>query len=341
MTSGYAAASSCGFLWVALLAADAAASTRLFHIAVSPVLATLFAASALTALLSFAAVSFLSAFFTGRLLRLQLCEPSLSKPMSSSAAILATALCCWAAAASSPPWWRDASSFWPGFIALLLLAPLLSSVLLASLLRLSPRSRQPVLLHLATASGLAIWGCFSYYALEARISNPVGALALAVMLASLLAYRFHANSGPDGGSSRPLAVSSLAAGILLPLLILGAVAGGPAVQAAGRGRPAMAVAAGGASAGKANVVLIVIDTLRADRCSLHPYRRDTTPFLLRRAKRCGTYFSQALSAGAATVLSVKSMLTSRQASTWGFEQGNKAPPLEAWTMAEAFHSAGY
>jgi arylsulfatase A-like enzyme len=59
-----------------------------------------------------------------------------------------------------------------------------------------------------------------------------------------------------------------------------------------------------------NVVVILVDTLRADRTSLHGYARDTTPFL-RQFAADGMRFDAARSQAACTYPSVNSLLTSR------------------------------
>lgn len=65
-----------------------------------------------------------------------------------------------------------------------------------------------------------------------------------------------------------------------------------------------------AAPGAPNVLLIVMDTVRADRLSLHGYERDTTPNLVRLSKR-GIRFDKARSAAAWTLPSHASMFTGR------------------------------
>lgn len=60
-----------------------------------------------------------------------------------------------------------------------------------------------------------------------------------------------------------------------------------------------------------NVVLVVVDTLRADRTSLHGYARATTPHLDERA-RSAVVFDGARSQASCTFPSVNSLLTSRE-----------------------------
>ena len=62
------------------------------------------------------------------------------------------------------------------------------------------------------------------------------------------------------------------------------------------------------SASPPNVLLIVVDSLRADHLSAYGYTRETSPFLDRFAQR-GTRFAQAYTHSSQTKLSVASILT--------------------------------
>ncbi|WP_435015763.1 sulfatase [Tundrisphaera sp. TA3] len=88
-----------------------------------------------------------------------------------------------------------------------------------------------------------------------------------------------------------------------------------------------------------NVLLIVMDTVRADHLSLHGYRRATTPNLDRWAKR-GAVFTGARSTAPWTLPSHASMLTGR----WPHElSADVDHPLndEYPTLAEALSARGY
>ncbi len=63
------------------------------------------------------------------------------------------------------------------------------------------------------------------------------------------------------------------------------------------------------SQGRFNVILIVVDALRADRLGCYGYSRDTSPNIDKLAKE-GALFSQAFSHGAGTRIAVASLLTS-------------------------------
>jgi len=98
--------------------------------------------------------------------------------------------------------------------------------------------------------------------------------------------------------------------------------------------------AGEALAGKnPNVLLIVLDTVRADRLSLYGHFRDTTPNLKRWAER-GVRFDQARVAASWTLPSHASMFTGRWPSELDVER-------EGWldgahpTLAERLRDSGY
>ncbi len=88
-----------------------------------------------------------------------------------------------------------------------------------------------------------------------------------------------------------------------------------------------------------NVLLVVLDTVRADRMSLYGYPRDTTPNLVKRAAT-GVTFTQARSTAPWTLPSHASMLTGR----WPHEhQAGMDRGLDAKhaTLAEYLGSQGY
>jgi len=130
----------------------------------------------------------------------------------------------------------------------------------------------------------------------------------------------------------------------LRLVLLGIAAAVPVVSVAGWawsdfGEPDNAPRLG---AGRApNVVILLIDTWRADHTTPGGYDRDTTPNLAALQAAGATYFSQAEAAGTSTVPSVKALFTGLPPSAWGVANVNQPPPSGAWTMAEAFQRSGY
>ncbi|HEV7732159.1 MAG TPA: sulfatase [Candidatus Binatia bacterium] len=87
-----------------------------------------------------------------------------------------------------------------------------------------------------------------------------------------------------------------------------------------------------------NVILYVVDTLRAGRLSLYGYERPTTPTLERLAER-GIVFDRAYAAGSFTTPSVTSLLSSRYPEELLGTLDRDGPARE--TLAEAFQAAGY
>lgn len=91
--------------------------------------------------------------------------------------------------------------------------------------------------------------------------------------------------------------------------------------------------------GAPNVLLVVMDTVRADHLSLHGYRRNTTPNLARLAER-GVVFDQARSTAPWTLPSHSSMFTGR----WPHETSvGEDRPLDAShpTLAQFLSGQGY
>jgi arylsulfatase A-like enzyme len=88
-----------------------------------------------------------------------------------------------------------------------------------------------------------------------------------------------------------------------------------------------------------NVLLVVLDTVRADRMSLYGYRRDTTPNLARLARR-GVTFTQAHSTAPWTLPSHASMMTG----LWPHQQSARLHgPLDGThtTLAQFLATHGY
>lgn len=92
-----------------------------------------------------------------------------------------------------------------------------------------------------------------------------------------------------------------------------------------------------------NVILLTIDTLRADVLGCYGYRRLTTPNLDRLAKS-GLRFTQAITGGSWTQAAFPALLTSSSASHYGGALGKLAPqrpsPIEA-LAAHGFVTAGF
>jgi choline-sulfatase len=90
-----------------------------------------------------------------------------------------------------------------------------------------------------------------------------------------------------------------------------------------------------------DVVLIVVDTLRADQTSVHGYERRTTPFLERFAREHGQVFEQARSPAPWTKPSVASILTGIDPREHQLLTHVSRLASGARTLAEAFAELGY
>ena len=89
-----------------------------------------------------------------------------------------------------------------------------------------------------------------------------------------------------------------------------------------------------------SVLLIVIDTLRADHVGAYGYERPTTPNLDALAAR-GTRFASARASSSWTLPSVASIMTGLYPAVHGADHSDAALSADAATMAAAFRDAGY
>ncbi len=90
----------------------------------------------------------------------------------------------------------------------------------------------------------------------------------------------------------------------------------------------------------ANVILIVVDDLRADHLSHAGYSRTTSPFLDELAAK-STRFENALSQSSYTKTSVASLFTSLHPEAHGVRGSRDVLPDSAQTLAEALKNHGY
>lgn len=112
-----------------------------------------------------------------------------------------------------------------------------------------------------------------------------------------------------------------------------AAPGGPALTAGELSGPAEATTT------RPNVLVVVLDSLRADHVGSYGYRRPTTPFLDLLARE-GVVFEQTYSQSSYTRQSVSSILTGRNPSECG-AFGWTAKPQHGMTLGEVFAPAGY
>jgi arylsulfatase A-like enzyme len=88
-----------------------------------------------------------------------------------------------------------------------------------------------------------------------------------------------------------------------------------------------------------NLILLSIDTLRADHLTSYGYRRDTAPFLDERFARGGTLFENPVAAATITTPSHASIFTSLQPASHGTTDGMKVMPKHIPTLPELIRSA--
>jgi len=103
--------------------------------------------------------------------------------------------------------------------------------------------------------------------------------------------------------------------------------------------PTLTVPAPGA-AGRPNVLIYTIDTLRADHASVYGYTRNTTPFL-KKLGASGIVFEDCQAQATWTKPSVASMMTSLYSFTHGIVGDADTIPAGATTIAEQLRSTGY
>jgi arylsulfatase A-like enzyme len=93
-----------------------------------------------------------------------------------------------------------------------------------------------------------------------------------------------------------------------------------------------------ASPGRPNVLLIVLDTVRADRMSLHGYARPTTPFLAKLGEQSAV-FTQAVSTSSWTLPAHASLFTGLHPNQHGATEDRL--DARSATLAETFAAHGY
>jgi len=149
----------------------------------------------------------------------------------------------------------------------------------------------------------------------------------------------HASGGADrllidlGMNSRAV-FSAVAAA-----LSVWAIACGPATGENRATQPTAPTAAAAVPA-HPNVVLVTIDTLRADHCGAYGYPRPTTPHLDAVAA-AGTLFETAYTPMPTTLPAHAALFTSRHPRELGVRENGVNLPEDATTLAEILRSAGY
>jgi arylsulfatase A-like enzyme len=92
--------------------------------------------------------------------------------------------------------------------------------------------------------------------------------------------------------------------------------------------------------GDLNVILLSVDTLRADHLTPYGYDRDTSPFVDEHFGRGGTLFENPVAAATITTPSHASMFTSLQPNSHGTIDGTRVIPRHIPTLPERVRAAG-
>src|ERR1700721_1907770 len=95
-----------------------------------------------------------------------------------------------------------------------------------------------------------------------------------------------------------------------------------------------------ASAAQWNVVLISIDTLRADHLGCYGYRANISPNIDKFARE-GIQFQSAFTPAPLTLPAHASLLTGLYPTRHGIHDNGETLPASVQTLAEAFRSGGY
>ena len=104
--------------------------------------------------------------------------------------------------------------------------------------------------------------------------------------------------------------------------------------------PETAAAALGGVDPPRGVILIMCDTLRADRLNMYGHERETAPLLAKMAAN-GALFLDNVSQATWTKVSAPSIMTSLYPSSHGVKEFSDQLPVTAMTLAEVYREAGY
>lgn len=179
---------------------------------------------------------------------------------------------------------------------------------------------------------VATLGWIGTVALELRlVPDDPRAWVVAPSAAALLGLAVAGSIGRPTGS-RTLAAVAAAVVAVTCVVVLGT---GPE-----RRRPAHTVSPPGPER-RPDVVVLVVDTVRADHLGIEGHARDTAPVLERLVADGATVFRNAVPAATATIPSVKGLFTSTSPSLGGLHRSREPPVEDDWTLARAFAEGGY
>ncbi len=164
------------------------------------------------------------------------------------------------------------------------------------------------------------------------------ALGLSASLFLLLGGRARLRLGPSGGTLVALLVAALSA---VGFLSGGALARkGGALRASVERTGSAAASASAVAVRRPNIVLISIDSLRADHLGCYGWKHDTSPSIDLLASR-GVRFARAWATTSWTLPSHVSMLTGRSLLGHGVLESGDAIPPSVPLLAEQLKSLGY
>jgi arylsulfatase A-like enzyme len=146
---------------------------------------------------------------------------------------------------------------------------------------------------------------FNVYGRMRDVLFPLVRFAMAFAVAMVVAFLARKRIEPVFGAEKRWPLRALARSLVVVMAVLAA----GVVYYAVSSRGAVARAAGEAPSGqRPNIVLITMDTVRADHLSAYGYGRDTTPNLARLAEK-GVLFENAISASSWTLPSLSAIYT--------------------------------
>jgi arylsulfatase A-like enzyme len=211
------------------------------------------------------------------------------------------------------------------------------------------RRNSPLLTRVLAAIGIGIAGTYlafllGWFRVGAGVIFPVrfelrtfvAAFLLTAAIALLALWL-----GRDSDRSVAETATGHAAGAMLRLtavLAAGCFAG-VLFYSAFRPLPSSPTSAAPVGQGRPNIVLIVMDTVRADHLSCYGYHRPTTPFLQRLAAR-GTLFEDAIAPTSWTLPALASIFTGLLPHQNGADW-TTAMSQQPWTLARLLRAMGY
>ncbi|HEX5484114.1 MAG TPA: sulfatase-like hydrolase/transferase [Terriglobia bacterium] len=231
------------------------------------------------------------------------------------------------------------------------LVDLLTGALLGLVLGLACSARKtPALAAVVAAIGLGLIGAFVAWLLDwfrigvgivfprrLEITTPIVCFLIVFAISLTLIAFLWRRAGRFFRTGQPLSLGRWPVAVLGVAIFLGCGIGFYALHRPDS-YPARSSSVG-APPEHPNIVLIVLDTVRADHLSCYGYKRPTTPHLDSLAAR-GVRFENAIAPSSWTLPSIASIFTGLLPHQHGANWGTPLPP-EPWTLARILQSKGY